>query len=99
MCLLMFMQDGGVRMEEIVEGTTGTLHILARDPQSRALIRNHNTIPLFVQLLYSNVNKIFYCCVLCKLCPATCANMSVTFSFRFIASRREKPSLRFFVLC
>ena len=42
-------------MEEIVEGTTGTLHILARDPHSRSVIRNLNTIPLFVQLLYSQV--------------------------------------------
>ena len=45
----------GVRMEEIVEGTSGTLHILAREGQSRAVIRSLNTIPLFVQLLYSQV--------------------------------------------
>jgi len=42
-------------MEEIVEGTTGTLHILAREPDSRVVIRNLSTIPLFVQLLYSQV--------------------------------------------
>nr|NP_001027779.1 beta-catenin [Ciona intestinalis]BAE06330.1 beta-catenin [Ciona intestinalis] len=48
----------GVRMEEIVEGTTGTLHILAREPHSRSVIRGLNTIPLFVQLLYSQVENI-----------------------------------------
>nr|CAB3234358.1 beta-catenin [Phallusia mammillata] len=48
----------GVRMEEIVEGTTGSLHIMAREPHSRAVIRSLNTIPLFVQLLYSQVENI-----------------------------------------
>uniref|UniRef100_H2YLQ4 Beta-catenin n=2 Tax=Ciona savignyi TaxID=51511 RepID=H2YLQ4_CIOSA len=48
----------GVRMEEIVEGTTGTLHIMAREAHSRAVIRGLNTIPLFVQLLYSQVENI-----------------------------------------
>lgn len=43
-------QDG-VRMEEIVEGCTGALHILARDPTNRAEIANLQTIPLFVQVL------------------------------------------------
>lgn len=42
-------QDG-VRMEEIVEGCTGALHILARDPVNRAEIANLQTIPLFVQV-------------------------------------------------
>ncbi|XP_061578671.1 junction plakoglobin-like [Cololabis saira] len=45
-------QDG-VRMEEIVEGTTGAFHILARDPISRVEITNLDTVPLIVQLLYS----------------------------------------------
>lgn len=48
----------GVRMEEIVEGTTGALHILAREAHNRALIRGLNCIPLFIQLLYSNVDNI-----------------------------------------
>ncbi|ROL42052.1 Catenin beta-1 [Anabarilius grahami] len=39
----------GVRMEEIVEGCTGALHILARDIHNRIVIRGLNTIPLFVQ--------------------------------------------------
>ena len=43
-------QDG-VRMEEIVEGCTGALHILARDPINRAEIANLQTIPLFVQVM------------------------------------------------
>ncbi|XP_061615531.1 catenin beta-1-like [Phyllopteryx taeniolatus] len=48
----------GVRMEEIVEGCTGALHILARDIHNRIVIRGLNTIPLFVQLLYSPVENI-----------------------------------------
>ncbi|XP_077997286.1 catenin beta-like isoform X2 [Glandiceps talaboti] len=50
--------NDGVRMEEIVEGTVGALHILAREPHNRAIIRGLNCIPLFVQLLYSNVENI-----------------------------------------
>lgn len=37
-------------MEEIVEGCTGALHILARDPTNRDEIANLDTIPLFVQV-------------------------------------------------
>lgn len=44
-----FVQEG-VRMEEIVEGCTGALHILARDVHNRIVIRGLNTIPLFVQV-------------------------------------------------
>ncbi|CAI5682427.1 unnamed protein product [Oreochromis niloticus] len=50
-------QDG-VRMEEIVEGCTGALHILARDPINRGEISSMQTIPLFVQLLYSYVENV-----------------------------------------
>ncbi|XP_008316055.1 junction plakoglobin a [Cynoglossus semilaevis] len=50
-------QDG-VRMEEIIEGSTGALHILARDPTNRADIASMQTIPLFVQLLYSPVDNV-----------------------------------------
>lgn len=50
-------QDG-VRMEEIVEGCAGALHILARDPINRGEIANMQTIPLFVQLLYSYVENV-----------------------------------------
>ncbi|XP_053309140.1 junction plakoglobin [Spea bombifrons] len=48
----------GVKMEEIVEGCTGALHILAREPMNRMDIYKLNTIPLFVQLLYSPVENI-----------------------------------------
>uniref|UniRef100_A0A665TNM9 Catenin beta 1 n=1 Tax=Echeneis naucrates TaxID=173247 RepID=A0A665TNM9_ECHNA len=51
-------QFEGVRMEEIVEGCTGALHILARDVHNRIVIRGLNTIPLFVQLLYSPIENI-----------------------------------------
>ena len=40
----------GVRMEEIVEGTVGALHILGREAHNRAVIRGLNCIPLFVQV-------------------------------------------------
>lgn len=48
-------------MEEIVEGCTGALHILARDRTNRALITDLNTIPLFVQV--NITNKRFLCSV------------------------------------
>uniref|UniRef100_A0A8C7CU55 Junction plakoglobin a n=1 Tax=Oncorhynchus kisutch TaxID=8019 RepID=A0A8C7CU55_ONCKI len=50
-------QDG-VRMEEIVEGCTGALHIMARDTINRGEIASMQTIPLFVQLLYSPVENV-----------------------------------------
>lgn len=37
-------------MEEIVEGTVGALHILARESHNRAIIRGLNVIPIFVQV-------------------------------------------------
>ena len=40
----------GVRMEEIVEGTVGALHILAREGHNRAIIRGLSVIPIFVQV-------------------------------------------------
>jgi len=48
----------GVRMEEIVEGTVGALHILAREPHNRAIIRGLSVIPIFVQLLYNEIENI-----------------------------------------
>ena len=45
-------------MEEIVEGTVGALHILARDPHNREIIRKSNVIPIFVQLLYDEIENI-----------------------------------------
>lgn len=48
----------GVRMEEIVEGTVGALHILGREAHNRSVIRGLNCIPLFVQLLYSPIENI-----------------------------------------
>lgn len=37
-------------MEEIVEGTVGALHILARESHNRVIIRSQNVIPVFVQV-------------------------------------------------
>lgn len=48
----------GVRMEEIVEGTVGSLHTLAKDAHNRAVIRSLNVISTFVQLLYSEVENV-----------------------------------------
>jgi len=48
----------GVRMEEIVEGTVGALHILAREAHNRAIIRGLTVIPIFVQLLYDEIENI-----------------------------------------
>ncbi|XP_058790145.1 armadillo segment polarity protein-like isoform X2 [Phymastichus coffea] len=48
----------GVRMEEIVEGTVGALHILARESHNRALIRTQMIIPIFVQLLFNEIENI-----------------------------------------
>merc|ERR1712079_85307 len=48
----------GVRMEEIVEGTVGALHILAREGHNRAIIRGLSVIPIFVQLLYNEIENI-----------------------------------------
>ena len=41
-------------MDEIIEGTVGALHILARDPQNRHVIRSHHCIPIIIQVcIYS----------------------------------------------
>ncbi|XP_065213549.1 armadillo segment polarity protein-like isoform X1 [Planococcus citri] len=48
----------GVRMEEIVEGAVGALHILARESHNRAIIRSQQVIPIFVQLLFNEIENI-----------------------------------------
>jgi len=48
----------GVRMEEIVEGTVGALHILSRDIHNRTIIRGLSVIPIFVQLLYNEIENV-----------------------------------------
>lgn len=53
-------------MEEIVEGCTGALHILARDPINRAEIANMQTIPLFVQVVPSGLSHLH------RYLPAVC---------------------------
>jgi len=45
-------------MEEIVEGTVGALHILARESHNRALIRQQSVIPIFVRLLFNEIENI-----------------------------------------
>ncbi|XP_037973682.1 armadillo segment polarity protein isoform X2 [Plutella xylostella] len=48
----------GVRMEEIVEGAVGALHILARESLNRQLIRQQSVVPIFVQLLFNEIENI-----------------------------------------
>lgn len=48
----------GVRMEEIMEGTVGALHILARESHNRAIIRQQMVVPMFVQLLFNDIENI-----------------------------------------
>lgn len=45
-------------MEEIVEGTVGALHILARESHNRAIIRGQMVIPIFIQLLFDEIENI-----------------------------------------
>lgn len=56
------LYQDGVRMEEIVEGCTGALHIMARDPINRGEIASMQTIPLFVQV-YIHATT----CIFCKI--------------------------------
>ncbi|XP_033219607.1 armadillo segment polarity protein-like [Belonocnema kinseyi] len=48
----------GVRMDEIIEGTVGALHILAREAHIRSVIRSQNVVPIFVQLLFHEIENI-----------------------------------------
>lgn len=66
-------------MEEIVEGCTGALHILARDPLSRADIANMQTIPLFVQVMAQLLSLLHVLCVFFirggSLCAFSCSTL------------------------
>lgn len=55
-------------MEEIVEGCTGALHILARDVHNRIVIRGLNTIPLFVQVKKNPISfAVFFFASSCNI--------------------------------
>lgn len=58
--------DGGVRMEEIVEGTVGALHILARESHNRVIIRSQNVIPIFVQVRIKCDLPLFISLIICS---------------------------------
>lgn len=47
-----------VPMEEIIEGTVGSLHQLARDPHNGIVIRELKCIPVLVQLLFMSWESI-----------------------------------------
>lgn len=77
-------------MEEIVEGCTGALHILARDVHNRIVIRGLNTIPLFVQVSKSS-----------RKCYSTCQKsgsyVALVTVLRFTASGGVKETLVFWL--
>lgn len=37
-------------MDEIVDMCVGSIHLMARDPNNRVILRQLNSIPLFVQV-------------------------------------------------
>lgn len=41
----------GVRMDEVLEGSVGTLHIMAHEQQSRSIITGLGCIPLLIQVI------------------------------------------------
>ena len=47
-----------VPMEEIIEGSVGALHQLARDPHNGVIVRELKCIPVLVQLLYMQWESI-----------------------------------------
>lgn len=59
-------------MEEIVEGCTGALHILARDPMNRMEIFRLNTIPLFVQVRAGGTRGLHWA-TSCPACTGSCS--------------------------
>lgn len=48
-------------MDEIIEGTVGTLHILAKEAQSRVMIRGLKCTPLFVQVCFVFIKLAVNC--------------------------------------
>lgn len=45
-------------MEEIVESTVNTLHLLSRDTYARTIIRQQMVVSIVVQLLYNSIENI-----------------------------------------
>lgn len=82
-------------MEEIVEGCTGALHILARDVHNRIVIRGLNTIPLFVQVSKSS-RKCYSTCQKSGSYVALVELLSQTV-LRFTATRGVKETLVFWL--
>ncbi|ESN92652.1 hypothetical protein HELRODRAFT_108064 [Helobdella robusta] len=60
----------GVKMEEVLEGAIGTLHIMSREVNNRTVIRSiENIMPILTQLLYypnENIQRMAHG-VLCEL--------------------------------
>lgn len=69
-------------MEEIVEGSVGALHILARESHNRAIIRAQNVIPIFVQVRIAIFMKKFI----------------MLFYFSFFLMQNQTPFLNYFLI-
>ena len=52
------LQDG-VSMDEVVDCSTAALHLMARDPYNRLIMRQLNVIPTFIQV--SLLAHVFSC--------------------------------------
>ncbi|XP_050437579.1 armadillo segment polarity protein-like [Adelges cooleyi] len=53
------VKQDGVRMEEVIECVAGTLQILAKEPQSRSIIRSQQGfMSVLIQLLFNNFENI-----------------------------------------
>ncbi|OQR71856.1 armadillo segment polarity protein-like, partial [Tropilaelaps mercedesae] len=51
-------QWDGVTMADIVEAIIGTLNLLAKEPNNRALLASMQITPVFVRLLYSDLENV-----------------------------------------
>lgn len=50
--------EGGVRLEEIIEGSIGALQILSRDPINRDIMHSQRIIPLLAELFLGDNESI-----------------------------------------
>lgn len=50
--------EGGVRLEEIIEGSIGALQILSRDPVNRDIMHSQRIIPLLTELFLGDNESI-----------------------------------------
>lgn len=80
-------------MEEIVEGTVGALHILARESHNRAIIRSQTVIPIFVQVRGTHEGYLFFRVLIMVNIPCSLLSAAVQRD-REHSTRRGWSSLR-----